>query len=188
MKILNTFFTVFLSLVSSYCFAQNTDTLRVSQSDKNTFEKQILPVRLHYSPIPFANLRQPRFQTHYELINPKNGAYYFIYNDKKQLIQEGIYSIRQFTYQDKTKEHGAFYDSKYYYYKKNGKLTSIHYQQDGRSRKTEYFDKKKRLKKIVFFDKKSSDTEKIEIYKKGQLKETRIYTSFDNYYKEKVNN
>lgn len=58
--------------------------------------------------------------------------------------------------------------------------------EDGRNHKTEHFDSKKRLKKIRYFKKESSETEKIEIYKKGQLKETRIYTSFSTYHTMKA--
>lgn len=107
MKMNKHFLAIFLSIVSNFCVAQNTDTLRVSQSDTTVFEKKIFPARLHYSPIPFANLFESRFRTSYELINPQNGAYYFIYDNKKQLIKEGLYTVRKFTIKDKTEEYGA---------------------------------------------------------------------------------
>ncbi|WP_190304169.1 hypothetical protein [Paenimyroides baculatum] len=52
--------------------------------------------------------------------------------------------------------------------------------------KTEIFDSEKSLKEVIYLDKKSSDKTKIEIYDKGQLDETRIYASFNNYYTVKA--
>lgn len=186
MKIRILFYAVSLVFISSHNFAQKTDTLHVFQNDEKVFEKKVFLTRLHYSPIPFANANQSKFQINYVLINPQIGAYYFIYNDKKQLVTEGLYALRASENQGKINENGAFYDSKTYRYKKNGSLISIHYQLAGRNFKTAYYDRKKRLKKITYYNLKSSDTEKIEIYQKGKLKETRIYTSFKNYYKVKA--
>lgn len=156
----------------------NTDTLWVSQNDSTVFKKK--EAMLHR---PCAN---PELSVQYELINPKNGAYYLIYNTKKQLIMEGIYSA-QYTYEGQTYKQGNFYNAKRYSYKKNGNIATIHYQEDGRNIKTEHFDSKKRLTKIKYFDKKSSNTEKIELYKKGALKETRVYTGFSKYYTVRAN-
>lgn len=83
-------------------------------------------------------------------------------------------------------EQGNFYNSVRYYYKKNGKLEAAHYHEDGRNLKTEIFDSEKSLKEVIYLDKKSSDKTKIEIYDKGQLDETRIYASFNNYYTVKA--
>lgn len=154
------------------------DTVRVFQNDSNVFNKVITFVTRPCS--------KPQLATFYELIEPKDGVYYFIYNEKKQLIKEGKYTA-SYTYEGRINENGGFYDSKSYNYKKNGKLNFIHYQEEGRNLKTEYFDSKKRIKGIRYLDKKSGDTSKIEIYKKGKLKETRVYKSFSTYYTVKTN-
>ena len=112
--------------------------------------------------------------------NPHDGAYYYIYNDKGQLIQEGKYTAR-YVYEGNTIENGNFYNSKSYYYKDNGNLSSTHYQVDGRNFKTELYNRKRILTEVIYFNKKSGDKEKVEIYKNGKLKETRIYKSFDTY-------
>ncbi|MGU3376106.1 hypothetical protein [Chryseobacterium sp. M5A1_1a] len=155
----------------------DTDTLWVSQNDSTVFKKEELPIRR-----PESN---PELYINYELIKPKDNAYYFIYNDKKQLIKEGKYTA-QYTYEGIIYKTGNFYNFKIYNYKRNGNLETIHYQEDGRNLKTEFFDSEKRLTKIRYLNKKSSNTEKIEIYKKGKLKETRVYTSFYNYYTVKA--
>lgn len=150
----------------------DTDTLWVSQNDSTVFKKEEIPMRR-----PESN---PELYISYKLIKPKDNAYYFIYNDKKQLIKEGKYTS-QYTYEEIVYKQGDFYNSKNYGYKRNGNLETIHYQEDGRNLKTEYFDREKRLTKIRYLNKKSSDTEKIEIYKNGKLKETRIYKGFNTY-------
>ncbi|NQZ36553.1 MAG: hypothetical protein HRT58_12850 [Crocinitomicaceae bacterium] len=43
---------------------------------------------------------------------------------------------------------------------------------DDRHHKTAFVDRKGRLIKIQYYDKKSSNDDKIEIYRKGQLKKT----------------
>lgn len=149
-----------------------TDTLWVSQNDTLMFEKEKIIITRPCS--------KPELSTIYNLLAPISNAYYFIYNEKQQLIKEGKYTF-EYTYQGATKKTGNFYNSKDYYYNRNGCLNIIHYMVNGRSYKTEHYDRKKRLKEIRYFDKKSSDTEKIEIYKNGILKETRVYTSFYNY-------
>lgn len=154
------------------------DTLWVAQNDTSVF-RQIETI-IHRP------CSHPEFVVQYELITPKEGAYYLIYNDKKQLIKEGVYTTK-YTYEGQTYEQGNFYNSKNYYYKKNGVLETIHYQKDGRNRKTEYFDSKKQLAKIRHIDKKTGSTTKIESYKKGQLKQIRIYTNFNKYYTIKAN-
>ncbi|AZA77582.1 hypothetical protein EG347_08675 [Chryseobacterium sp. G0186] len=150
----------------------DTDTLWVSQNDSTVFKKEEVLIQR-----PDSN---PELSVRYELIKPKDNAYYFIYDDKKQLIKEGKYTS-QYTYEGIIYKQGDFYNSKNYTYKKNGNLETIHYQEDGRNLKTEYFDSEKRLTKIRYLNKKSSDTEKIEIYKNGKLKETRIYKGFNSY-------
>lgn len=152
--------------------SDDTDTLRVFQNDSAVFRKEELIVK---NPDSY-----PKLTVRYELIHPQDKAYYFIYNDKKQLVIEGKYST-QYTYEGITYEQGGFYNSKTYSYKKNGSLETIHYQEDGRNLKTEYFNSDKKLTKIRYFNKKSSDTDKIEIYKKGKLKETRTYKGFNSY-------
>lgn len=164
------------TIISKIRYKSNTneiDTLWVSQNDTTKFKKEeILITR------PCSN---PELSIQYILTDPVNDAYYFIYNDKQQLIMEGKYT-REYTYAEATIKEGNFYNSKDYSYRKNGSLDLIHYMKDGRNYKTEYFDRKKRLTKIRYFDKRSGNLEKIELYKNDQLKETRVYTSFSNYY------
>lgn len=150
-----------------------TDTLRVSQNDTGVFRKEEFMMK-H----PESN---PKPSVRYELISPKDGTYYFIYNDKKQLAEEGKYTS-QYKYEGITYDKGGFYNSKTYFYKTNGHLKTIHYQEDGRNLKTEFFDQDKQLTQIRYFNKRSSDTDKVEFYKKGKLKQTRIYTAFNTYY------
>lgn len=150
----------------------DTDTLWVSQNDSTVFRKEEVMVKHPDS--------YPKLSVRYILINPKDGAYYFIYNDNQQLIEEGKYTA-QYTYEGITYHDGNFYNLKSYSYKKNGNLRTKHYQEDGRNLKTEFFNNDRQLTEIKYFDKKSSGIEKVEIYKKGKLKETRIYKSFDNY-------
>lgn len=149
------------------------DTLWVSQNDSTVFKREEVLTRGHH--------QTPEFVTKYELKDPKDGVYYLIHNNFGQLITEGRYDT-EYTYEGNTTKQGNFYNSKTYYYRKNGKLSTIHYMEDGRNLKTEHYDSKKRLTKIRYIDKKSESTTKIEIYDDGILDETRVYTSFDNYY------
>lgn len=151
----------------------DTDTLWVSQNDSVTFKAE---EGMQRNPG-----QKAKWVTRYELRNPMDGAYYFIYNDKHQLILEGKYTA-SYVYEGMTIENGNFYNSKSYYYKDNGRLNSIHYQVDGRNFKTELFNRKKELTEVIYFNKKSGDKEKEEIYKNGKLKETRIYTGFERYH------
>ncbi|UNY99843.1 hypothetical protein MQE36_05720 [Zhouia spongiae] len=167
----------FISKVKYKSNSSEIDTLWVSQNDTTAFKREDVIITR-----PCSN---PESAVRYDLINPVDSAYYFIYNDKQQLILEGRYSY-VYTYPDAATKTGNFYNSKNYYYRKNGNLDLIHYMKDGRNYKSEHFDRKRRLTKIRYFDLKSSDIKKIEIYKKGLLKETRIYTSFDRYYTVKA--
>lgn len=158
--------------------ASESDTLWVSQNDSTVFKKEEV---LTHRPCS-----TPKFEIRYELLKPVDQAYYYIYNDKQQLISEGKYT-KEFTYEGQTMKVGNFYNQKSYYYKDNGKLKTIHYMKDGRNDKVEFYDRKKRLNSITYYDKRSSDKSKVEIYDKGKLKETRIYKSFDNYDVVKAN-
>lgn len=149
------------------------DTLWVSQNDSTMFKQEEVLTKQHH--------QTPKFTTQYTLKNPQNGVYYCIHNPIGQLILEGKYES-EFTYEGQLYKQGNFYNSKTYSYKKNGNLETIHFMEDGRNLKTEHYDSQKRLTKIRYIDKKSESTTKIEIYKKGVLDETRVYTSFDNYY------
>lgn len=149
------------------------DTLWVLQNDTSFFNK--------ISEFVTRPCSKPEFVVWYELKAPKDGAYYLIYNAEKKLIQEGKYTS-EYTYDDYISTQGGFYNLKRYYYKKNGNVTSMHYMEDGRNIKTEYVDRKKRVTKIRYIDKKSEETTKIEIYRRGQLKKTHMYTGFNNYY------
>lgn len=157
---------IIISLKHSKRNTSETDTLWVSQNDITVF-KQIEDI-IHR---PCSN---PELIISYELINPKNGAYYYIYDNKGKLVMEGKYT-KEYLYEDIIYKQGNFYNSKKYSYKNSGKLNTIHYQEDGRNLKTEVFDNEKKLKKVIYFDKKSSNKTKIEIYDNGQLDKTHIY-------------
>lgn len=149
-----------------------SDTLWVSQNDASVFIREE-----GYITRPCSN---PEFHISYSLKEPKVDAYYFIYNPEQQLVMEGKYTMMKI-HPDKKEELGNLYNSKSYTYRKNGKLHYIHYMVEGRNGSTETYDRKKRLTKISYRDKKSGDTNKVEIYRKGKLKETRNYYSFSNY-------
>ena len=149
------------------------DTLWVSQNDSAVFsQKEVMSGNPGQRPKPV---------TIYELKVPKDGVYYFIYNNLGKLVLEGRYDS-EYTYEGQLYKQGNFYNSKTYKYRDNGKLTSVHYMEDGRNLKTEVYDRKERLKEIRYIDKKSETTTKVEIYENGEVKKTRVYTSFDNYY------
>lgn len=156
-----------------------TDTLWVSQNDTTVFKQE--EVMIHR---PCSN---PEFSTRYELLKPINEAYYFIYDNNKQLILEGKYT-NEYIYEGKNYKKGDFYNSKSYSYKGNGKLEAIHYMEDGRNKKLEIFNSKEKLEEVKYYDKKSSNITKVEMYDNGALEETHVYTSFDNYYIVKANN
>ncbi|WP_434380998.1 hypothetical protein [Sphingobacterium spiritivorum] len=145
-----------------------SDTLWVSQHDTTVFRREEVMISR-----PCSN---PELEERFELIKPINEAYYYIYDNNKQLIMEGKY-----TYEGTEGKEGNFYNSKSYYYKTNGDVKAIHYREDGRDIKTESFDGNKRLKEIMYRDKKSGNIQKVEIYSNGKLKETRVYKSFDTY-------
>lgn len=150
---------------------QEIDTLWVSQNDTAVFSSEELIQRYPD--------RNARLGLRYELRNPQDEMYYFIYNDKQQLVQEGKYTA-QYIYEGIIYDRN-FYNTKRYFYKKNGRLNSVHYQEDGRNFKLEQFAKDGQLTKITYFNKKTGEKEKIEIYKNKKLKETRIYTAFKTY-------
>lgn len=150
-----------------------TDTLWVSQNDTTVFKaEETIQRRRHQDAV---------LVMQYELRNPRDGAYYFIYNEDQQLIQEGVYTA-SYTYEGRINKQGDFYNVKNYRYNHNGSLEAIHYQEDGRNLKIEFYDQNRQLTQITWFNKKSSDKEKVEFYKNGKPKETRIYTAFDTYY------
>lgn len=163
---------VIISKIYHKSSANDTDTLWVSQDDSTIFRKEEVMVKYPES--------YPKLTVRYTLIAPKDNAYYFIYNDKQQLIEEGKY-MSQYIYEGITYNEGNFYNHKIYSYKKNGKLRTKHFQEEGRNVKTEFFNNDGQLTEIRYFNKKSSEIEKVEIYKKGKLKETRIYKGFNDY-------
>ncbi|MGJ1434059.1 hypothetical protein ACR79M_05730 [Sphingobacterium spiritivorum] len=152
--------------------SSEADTLWVSQQDTAVFRRE--EIMTHR---PCSN---PELEERFELRTPVNGAYYYIYDDHQQLLMEGKYTSES-TVEGSTVKEGNFYNSKTYSYKTNGDLKAIHYREDGRDVKTESFDGNKRLKEILYRDKKSGNIQKVEIYRNGKLKETRVYKSFDTY-------
>ena len=117
----------FLILIPSISFSQKVDTLSVHQNDT---------VQFHcigaFIQRPCSNVE---FSVHYELKKPNLDTYYYIYNEKNLLAEEGIYS----TLMIDNEAVPGFYNSKYYSYSKRGKLKIIFYQKDGRNIQTEYY-------------------------------------------------
>lgn len=148
------------------------DTLEVYHSDTSQFLE--LPRFAHYP------CSKPKVNMYYELIDPNENTYYYIYNTKNQLSLEGKYTFRDSTAGIHSK-NGGFYNSRRYYYKKSGVLESMHSQDEGRNSKTEFYDKRKRITKIKYYNRKSGDLSTVEIYRKAKLKETRTYNGYRNY-------
>ncbi|UKN02271.1 hypothetical protein K6119_01900 [Paracrocinitomix mangrovi] len=130
---------LFLIIYSGIAYSQVVDTVEVNQRDTLVFESI-----LSWNQRP---CQKPEWNTSFEIINPKDSTYYLIYNEKGQLIEEGLYTL---TYYIEGKKYSGFLNSKYYSYKNNGKLYKVFYQIDGRYARTEY-------------------------YKRGKLKETREF-------------
>lgn len=155
-----------------------SDTLWVLQNDTVYFKYEEL---INTRPCSY-----PELVEFYTLIAPIDGAYYYIYNSEEQLIEEGKYT-KEYTYEGATSEEGGFFNVKSYYYKSNGRLSAIHYMEDGRNGKTETYNRKGQLSEILYFEKKSSDRSKVEYYNsKGQLEKTKVYTGFSEYYTVKA--
>jgi len=149
------------------------DTLWVSQNDSKVFlQREMMSGNPGQRPEPV---------TIYELKAPVDGAYYYIYDNEGKLFMEGRYDAK-YNYEGHTNEHGDFYNSKTYRYRDNGKLRSVHYMEDGRNVKTESYNRKEQMDEVRYIDKKSETTTKVEIYENGEVKKTRVYTSFNNYY------
>ncbi|QXP58555.1 hypothetical protein [Olleya sp. HaHaR_3_96] len=142
-------------------FSQTKDTLIVFQNDPLVFEKLEL---MSHRPCS-----KPRLEIHYKLIKPKNNTYYFIYNDKNQLVKEGTYTAKYS--HEGIDYNGAFYDINYYFYRKNGNLKTVHTQKNGRNSTTEFYGRNNRLKMISYFDEKSGNLVKDVIYKKNKVTE-----------------
>lgn len=153
--------------------AQTKDTLWVIETDTLYFERMEGFINR-----PCSN---PEYYLNYELHHPIDQMYYYIYDEKLNLKQEGLYSNSN-VYNGNVSEYGAFFDCIYYSYNKRGTLTVMSYMKKGRNFKIELVDGKERLKEITYYAEASGNREKVEHYKKGKLKETRYYTSFSNYY------
>jgi hypothetical protein len=117
-------------------FSQEADTLVVHQNDTLSFDANISWIQ--------RPCQDAQWQTSYKLKSPKDSTYYFIYNDQKQLIQEGLTKSLDSSNAD---QDVGFYHSKNYFYKRNGRLLRIYFQQNGRNVKTEYY-KRGKLKDI----------------------------------------
>ena len=77
-----------------------TDTLWVSQNDTTVFKAEETIQRRHHQDAVWV--------MQYELRNPRDGAYYFIYNEDQQLIQEGVYTA-SYTYEGRINKQGNFF-------------------------------------------------------------------------------
>ncbi len=149
------------------------DTLRVSQNDSKIFtKKEVLTRHPEKTPEP---------QTVYQLKEPLDGVFYYIHDSEGRLVMAGRYDAH-YIYGSVRNDEGNFYNVRYYSYRKNGKLKTIHYMEDGRNLKTQTYDRKGQLDEVLYRDKKSGNTTKLEIYENGEVKKTRVYKSFDQYY------
>lgn len=129
---------IILTCTVSKLFAQGLDTVTVNQNDTMIFNTNFDRIQ--------RPCQRPEWNSRYEIKKPKDSTYYLIYNDKGQLTKEGLYTS---CYIIDGEQYSGFFNSKFYYYKKNGRLSRIAYQIDGRNAKTEY-------------------------YKRGKLKDTKI--------------
>lgn len=152
---------------------QTKDTLWVIETDTLYFDRNEGFINR-----PCSN---PEYYISYDLHHPIDQMYYYIYDAKLNLQQEGLYS-NSIVYNGTESERGAFFDCIYYSYNKRGTLTAMSYMKNGRNFKTELLDGKELLKEITYYEESSGNRKKVERYKKGKLKETRYYTSFSNYY------
>jgi hypothetical protein len=106
--------------------AQQQDTVSVFQNDSLVFNSTVSFIHR-----PCSN---PELHVAYTLIDPKEGVYYYIYNKENQLMEEGVCSSREIEGVLQT----DLYDSKYYHYRKSGKLHIKNFQENGRTNKPEY--------------------------------------------------
>ncbi len=108
-------------------YKKSKDTLVISQTDTTMFEK-----RDFYQNCSFNIFKSNKPDaTVYILKNPINGVYYYVFNDKNQLVAEGKY-----TKGNGRMNFGEGYFERTYQYKKNGKLNSIDYYKKGKLIKT----------------------------------------------------
>ncbi|AUP77463.1 hypothetical protein C1H87_01490 [Flavivirga eckloniae] len=146
--------------------SQEIDTLRVYQNDTLVFKKALV----------LNHRDKSEHIISYDLINPIDKTYYVIYNDKKQLVKEGMYTSN-YTYES-IQYGGGFYNVKYYYYNNQGKLRAIAYLEDGRHLKTEHYKGQNELQKIRYIDKKTELPVKMEFYKNNKLKRIKVLTNY----------
>ena len=121
-----------LSIFSNTAYSQYADTVKVYQNDTSVFNQSVSWIQ--------RPCQKPEWHVDYEMKKPKDGTYYLIYNDKEQMVEEGMYTSRYFI---ESNPYSGFYNSKYYYYKKNGKLSRVYHQIDGRNAKVEYYKRGK---------------------------------------------
>ncbi len=133
---MNKILLVILICVTNTLFSQEVDTLTVSQNDTLVFNINVSWIQ--------RPCQKPKWNTSYKLKAPKDSTYYLIFNDTGQLVEEGLYTSK---YTIDNKHYSGFYNSKYYYYKDNGKLSRVYYQKNGRNVKTEYY-KRGKLKEM----------------------------------------
>ncbi|WP_300675305.1 hypothetical protein [Soonwooa sp.] len=164
--------TVIISKIKLKTNDKECDTLWVSQNDPKVFEKDTV--------LAGGPGQLPKERIDYVMIAPKTDAYYYIYNEYGQLDMEGKREMR-YANGNYIYPTPYFYNSKSYSYRNNGRVRSMHEIRDGRSYKTEIYDRKGKIDEIIYFDKKSGNKQKVEIYDDGKLEETRVYKSFDNY-------
>ena len=176
----NLYFVDESSAEPAVAVSEAVDTLRVYQNDPILF--------LLLTTIISRPCSKPKGTVSYKLRNPKNNVYYYIYNDKKQLVKEGKYTLH-YSYEG-VNYKGGFYNLKYYYYRKNGSLQTVHYQEDGRNSKTELYNKNHKLKQITYIDKKTETPTKMEYYRQKKKKKTRFFTNYyaNKYYTIKAKN
>ncbi len=128
-----------LILCANIASSQAVDTLIVYQNDTTVFNSTGAFVQWP--------CRKPEFHISYEIKTPVDSAYYFIYNEEKQLAEEGIYQSKLI---DGVSYNGML-DSKYYRYHKNGKLYILFYKENGRTVKAEFYNKRGKFKEVKVY-------------------------------------
>lgn len=118
----------FLIALSGMLHASEVDTLRVYQNDESQFQKE-----LNWIHRP---CQKPRFEERHVLINPKDSTYYFIYDEKNNLVEEGLYTA---AYMIDGQVYSGFLNAKYYTYRSFRRLSHVRYVKDGRNVKTEAY-------------------------------------------------
>jgi antitoxin component YwqK of YwqJK toxin-antitoxin module len=133
----NLFLVISLIFVSQSYLTQQVDTLIVYQNDTTQFRAFYAANHYH---------KKGELTVHYRLKNPQDSTYYFIYNDKGQLMEQGLYTANYFI---DGESYRGFLNSTYYHYH-NRRWMIVYYKEEGRTVHKEYY-KKGKLKPTKIF-------------------------------------